>query len=116
MELVSQMLQIAMAEDGDETDEVKEQYGKKMDETLADLREKLEEARRNEGKPPLDPPANQAGTDVGNTAAAAISRGPNDLASDEVAELRTALIASEQKVREAIVSLMVSRMLIHVYR
>ena len=98
MELVSQMLQIAMAEDGDETDEVKEQYGKKMDETLADLREKLEEARRNEGKPPLDSPANQPSTNSGNRPAAGISLGPNDLASDEVTELRAAVTASERKV------------------
>lgn len=50
MQLVSDMLQAAMAEDGDEDDEVKEEYGKKMDETLASLRVKLEEAKRNEGK------------------------------------------------------------------
>lgn len=53
MELVSDMLQAAMAEDGDEDDEVKEEYGKKMDETLASLRVKLEEAKRNEGKSPV---------------------------------------------------------------
>ncbi|KAL9119814.1 MAG: hypothetical protein Q9187_003628 [Circinaria calcarea] len=50
MQLVSDMLQAAMAEDGDEDDEAKEEYGKRMDETLATLRVKLEEARRNEGK------------------------------------------------------------------
>lgn len=49
MELVHQMLQVAMAEDGDESDEVKEEYGKRVDESLASLRTKLEEARRNEG-------------------------------------------------------------------
>ena len=53
MELVSDMLQAAMAEDGDEDDEVKEEYGKKMDETLASLRVKLEEAKRNERKSPV---------------------------------------------------------------
>ena len=53
MELVNEMLKIAMAEDGAESDEVKEEYGRKVDETLADLREQLEEARRKEGKPPL---------------------------------------------------------------
>lgn len=49
MELVHQMLQVAMAEDGDESDEVKEEYGKRVDESLASLRTKLQEARRNEG-------------------------------------------------------------------
>lgn len=49
MELVHQMLQVAMAEDGDESDEVKEEYGKRVDESLASLRTRLEEARRNEG-------------------------------------------------------------------
>lgn len=49
MELVHQMLHIAMAEGGDESDEVKEEYGKRVDESLASLRTKLQEARRNEG-------------------------------------------------------------------
>ena len=102
MELVSQMLHVAMAEGGDETDEVKEQYGRKMDETLADLREKLEEARRNEGKPPLDPPANQPATNNGNALTAAISRDPDESVSDEVAELRAAATASQDKVCETV--------------
>lgn len=49
MELVHRMLHIAMAEDGGEDDEVKEEYGRKVDESLASLRTKLEEARRSEG-------------------------------------------------------------------
>lgn len=48
MELVHQMLHVAMAEDGDESDETKEEYGKRVDESLASLRTKLQEARRNE--------------------------------------------------------------------
>ena len=48
MELVHQMIHIAMAEDGGESDEVKEEYGRKVDESLASLRTKLAEARRNE--------------------------------------------------------------------
>lgn len=89
MELVSEMLQIAMAEDGDKTDEVKEEYGKKMEETLADLRGKLEEARRNEGKPPLDPPEpSQAG------AAADFDEGEGR----RIEELESALVASQEKV------------------
>ena len=50
MELVNIMLRAAMAEDDKEDDQVKEEYGKQADEQLADLRAKLEEARRNEGK------------------------------------------------------------------
>ena len=50
MELVNVMLRAAMAEDDKEDDQVKEEYGKQADEQLADLRAKLEEARRNEGK------------------------------------------------------------------
>lgn len=53
MEVVNVMLRAAMAEDGDEDDEVKEAYGKQADEELTHLRSKLEEARRNEGKSPL---------------------------------------------------------------
>ena len=49
MELVHSMLSIAMAEDGSESDEVKEQFGKRADESLTKLRTKLEVARRNEG-------------------------------------------------------------------
>ena len=42
------MLRVAIAEDGDDDDEVKEEYGRKVDESLASLRIKLEEARGNE--------------------------------------------------------------------
>ena len=55
MELVSDMLQIAMSEEGADDEEIKEDYGKRADETLAAMRAKLEEARRNEGKPPIEP-------------------------------------------------------------
>lgn len=50
MELVNSMLRTAMAEDGEEDDQVKEEYGKQADEGLAKLRSRLEEARRNEGE------------------------------------------------------------------
>ncbi|KAI4154265.1 MAG: hypothetical protein L6R39_001432 [Caloplaca ligustica] len=46
--LVHQMLHAAMAEEGDEDDEVKEAYGKQMDDTLAALKSKLEDAKREE--------------------------------------------------------------------
>lgn len=39
-----------MADDGDDDDEVKEQYGKEADERLADLRARLEEARTAEAQ------------------------------------------------------------------
>lgn len=54
MELVNTMLRAAMAEDGKEDDQVKEEYGKQADEGLAKLRSRLEEARRNEGKSGLN--------------------------------------------------------------
>lgn len=50
MELVHKMLTAAMVDDGVEDDEVKEEYGKTADDTLASLRAKLVEARRREGK------------------------------------------------------------------
>ena len=50
MSLVSTMLRAAMAEDGADDDDVKEEYGNQADEDLALLRSKLEESRRNEGK------------------------------------------------------------------
>ncbi|KAL8975036.1 MAG: hypothetical protein Q9197_000732 [Variospora fuerteventurae] len=49
MSLVHQMLHAAMAEDDGENDEVKEAYGKQMDETLAALKARLAEARKEEG-------------------------------------------------------------------
>ncbi|KAL8845495.1 MAG: hypothetical protein Q9176_000131 [Flavoplaca citrina] len=48
--IVHQMLRVAMADDGDNDDEVKEQYGKEADERLADLRARLEEARTAEAQ------------------------------------------------------------------
>ena len=60
MELVHEMLQIAMAEEGTQDDEVKEDYAKRADEALAAMRVQLEEARRNEGKPPIEPTTLQA--------------------------------------------------------
>ncbi|KAL9019402.1 MAG: hypothetical protein Q9185_003294 [Variospora sp. 1 TL-2023] len=49
MSLVHQMLHAAMAEEDGENDEVKEAYGKQMDETLAALKARLAEARKEEG-------------------------------------------------------------------
>ena len=64
MELVHDMLQIAMAEEGAEDDEVKEDYAKRADEALAAMRAQLEEARRNEGKPPIETPIPQASSNT----------------------------------------------------
>ncbi|KAI4118891.1 MAG: hypothetical protein LQ345_001126 [Seirophora villosa] len=49
MSLVHQMLHAAMAEEDGGDDEVKEAYGKQMDETLATLKARLAEARKEEG-------------------------------------------------------------------
>ncbi|KAI4226966.1 MAG: hypothetical protein L6R36_002780 [Xanthoria steineri] len=46
--IVHQMLRVAMADDGEDDDEVKEQFGKEADERLAELRAQLEEARTAE--------------------------------------------------------------------
>lgn len=48
IDLVHQMLRVAIAEDGEDDEEVKEEYGRKVDESLASLRIQLEEARSNE--------------------------------------------------------------------
>ncbi|KAL8766175.1 MAG: hypothetical protein Q9194_006343 [Teloschistes cf. exilis] len=47
--VVHQMLKAAMADDGEEDDALKEEYGKSMDETLAALKGRLEEAKSAEG-------------------------------------------------------------------
>ena len=54
MSLVSTMLRAAMADDGSGDDEMKEEYNNQVDEDLAMLKEKLNNARRSEGKEPLD--------------------------------------------------------------
>ena len=54
MELVSQMLRIAMSNDTEADDETKEQFGQQADEELAALKAKLEEARQREGREPLE--------------------------------------------------------------
>ena len=102
MELVNEMLKIAMAEDGEETDEVKEEYGRKVDETLADLREQLEEARRKEGKPPLSstdstPPTKEQLLPIETSDADAK---PDTLAQKQIELVRSALTASQEKVSQ----------------
>ena len=95
MELVNEMLKIAMAEDGEESDEVKEEYGRKVDETLADLREQLEEARRKEGKLPLSsadgtPPPNERPVPI-----------DTEHLEKQIYELQSALVTSHEKVNQA---------------
>ena len=77
-----------MAEDGDENDEVKEEYGKQADEELAKLRSKLEEARRTEGKAPLNIDANG----INNDEAARVQP------SSEISVLEAKLADSQQEV------------------
>lgn len=93
MELVSQMLQVAMAEDGDESDEVKEEYGKRVDESLASLRTKLEEARRNEG---LDSGEEKKEANAESRKAAMV-RAETDRSSSDLDKLPTAFTESEQE-------------------
>ncbi|KAL8908574.1 MAG: hypothetical protein Q9171_005409 [Xanthocarpia ochracea] len=66
MSLVHQMLRAAMAEDGDEDDDVKEEYGKQMDNTLAALRVRLEEAKTFEGCLGSDKPPNNGAPNIGD--------------------------------------------------
>ena len=100
MELVNQMLKAAMTEEGDEEDEVKEEYGKRMDENLASLRSKLEEARRNEGKVPIKGSESKVDIDYKDEPLATKhTNDDRDQANDaEIEKLRTALSTSEEKV------------------
>ena len=93
-----------MAEDGEESDEIKEEYGKRVDETLAGLREKLEEARRAEGKPPLLGPSqniefgdeNEASSRAG--VVVDMDASGHTLGLQRVTELESALVASQEMV------------------
>ena len=96
-----------MAEDGDEDDKVKEEYGKKADETLASLRMKLEEARRNEAEEgiaparmsAIKPGVGDAHTD-GNSMKETSSHDKIGRQSDtDAMQLQTALSESREKVR-----------------
>ncbi len=94
MELVHQMLHVAMAEDGHEDDETKEEYSKKVDESLASLRAKLEEARRSQG------------LEVGDSRKDAPAQVPKPMtvdgetgtSPDEVSKLKAGLTESHSKV------------------
>ena len=94
------MLKAAMAEDGEESDEMKEEYGKRVDETLAGLREKLEEARRAEGKPPLLGQSPNLESDDENRASSRTGVVVDKEASglQRVTELESALAASQEMV------------------
>lgn len=95
MEVVHTMLQVAMAEDGDSTDEAKEEYGKKVDESLAAIRTKLEEARRSQGLDTGDS-NNEAATETPKAAPLGIE---TEVSLDEFNELKSGLIESQSKVR-----------------
>jgi hypothetical protein len=87
MNLVHDMLRIAMAEEAEEGDEVKEQAEKEMEKTMADLKSKLEEARRNEGKesPSLQEDEVKEPADVGTV-------------TEKARELQAGLDASHERV------------------
>lgn len=69
IDLVHQMLRVAIAEDGDGDDEVKEEYGRKVDESLASLRIRLEEARRNERIEPHERESSEGSSEQSSEAA-----------------------------------------------
>lgn len=94
MEVVHTMLQVAMAEDGDSTDEAKEEYGKKVDESLAAIREKLEEARRSQGLDTGDSNS-EAATEVPKAAPLGIE---TETSIAEINELKSGLVESRSKV------------------
>lgn len=95
MEVVHKMLQVAMAEDGDSTDEAKEEYGKKVDESLAAIRTKLEEARRSQGLEKGDLKIEEV-TEVPKAEPLDVE---THVSLDEINELKSGLVKSQSKVR-----------------
>lgn len=95
MEVVHKMLQVAMAEDGDSTDEAKEEYGKKVDESLAAIRTTLEDARRSQGLDTGDSKY-EAVTEVPKAAPLGVE---THVSLDEINELKSGLVESQSKVR-----------------
>lgn len=91
MELVHDMLHVAMAEDGADNDAVKEEYGRKADESLATLRLRLAEARQNEGVLPQESEASRAPSEHGSGA-------ETKLTTSSRSKLMEALHESEDKV------------------
>lgn len=103
MVAVNQMLRAAMAQDGDESDEVKEEYGKKVDEGLASLRLKLEEARHKEAEEGTSSsPVNVI--DPKEVHRSAIEKTPShtqamESSGTDARQLQMALAASQKKVQ-----------------
>jgi hypothetical protein len=58
--LITDMVRIAMAQDGDEDDDLKMEYNKKMDEDLANLKAKLGDIKNDDGQPVLQEIQNEA--------------------------------------------------------
>lgn len=85
------MLHVAMAEDADSTDEAKEEYGKKVDESLAAIRSKLEEARRSQGLDTGDSKIDEV-TEVPKAAPLGVET------HDDINELKSDLVESQSKV------------------
>ena len=82
------MLRAAMDDDGTRDDATKEEYGDQADQDLAMLRAKLEEARRNEGKEPIDTPGDETLPGSAKKAWPVVNSG----------EMEAKLTASEEKV------------------
>lgn len=95
MEVVHKMLQVAMAEDGDSTDEAKEEYGKKVDESLAAIRTKIEEARRSQGHDTGDSKIEEV-IEVPKAAPLSVE---THVSLDEINELKSGLVENQSKVR-----------------
>ena len=94
MELVHTLLTAAMADDGIEDDQVKEEYGKTADDTLASLRAKLVQARHNEGKEGHKEPESNAHTSADGEA----GDGADIQHIVDDGQLSSALAESTQKV------------------
>ncbi|KAG7007615.1 hypothetical protein G7Y79_00009g027240 [Physcia stellaris] len=97
--LVGTMLRAAMDDDGTPDNATKEEYGDQADKDLAMLRAKLEEARRNEGKEPLDTTGEEALPESVKEALPVVN----------IDELETKLTASEEKVTRLQAELIVVR-------
>ena len=94
MELVSEMLKVAMAEDGD--NEELEEFGNKADETLASLKQKLEEARINEGKQPFTEAELQGEPSVNGISKSSLGKGVSG--DEDTEKLRSELATSQATV------------------
>ena len=99
MELVQMMLKVAMKEESEEDDTVRDEYERKFDENLADLKGKLYEARREEGKEPRDL-EEAAKKEVEKEEETVVTADTPVVDDSKVKELEERLAAEQEKVRE----------------